>query len=485
MDAPWLASACRTVLAAALLAGCAVGPDYIRPPLEAPSAYKEDGPWRPAQPQQIDSQHPWWSLYGDSVLDGLIAQANQANQNIAQAQAQVRQAHAVADAARAGFFPTVGATAGTGRALTNSNGIHLGNTVNTGLQASWEPDLWGSVRHAVEAGDAGSQASADTLAAARLSVQATLAQNYFQLRASDRQIALYLRTVAAYRKALALTQAQYAAGVALRSDVALAQTQLESADAQRLDLQVQRAQLEHAIAILLGKAPAAFDLPALAALEAAQAPMATLPSIPTGLPSELLERRPDIASAERRAAQANANIGVARAAYYPALTLGASLGSSASSLAALFTTPARVWSLGAALAGTLFDGGLHKALDAQAVAAYDIAAAQYRQTVLAGFQEVEDNLAALRVLGEESTVQDRAVQAAQLAERLALSQYRAGTASYLAVVSAQTLSLTNQRALEQLRGRQLIASVALITATGGGWIPASGERDAAALAPRP
>ncbi|NMM90351.1 RND transporter [Rhodococcus sp. SRB_17] len=480
MDAPWFASARRTagLVAAALLFGCAAGPSYVRPPIEAPPTYKE-GPWRPAQPQSIDSEHPWWSLYADGTLDRLIAQATQANQNIAQAEAQVRQARAIADAARAGFFPTVGATAGAEDALTNSNGSHLGNTVSVGLQAGWEPDLWGGLRRAVEAGNAGSQASADDLAAARLSVQSTLAQDYFQLRTTDRQIALYERTVAAYRKALALAQAQYNAGVTLRSDVALAQTQLEAANAQRIDLQVQRNQLEHAIAVLLGKAPAAFALSAL------DAPVATLPLIPTGLPSELLERRPDIASAERRAAKANANIGVARAAYYPALTLSASVGSTATSLATLFSTPARVWSLGAALAGTLFDGGLRRARDAQAVADYDITVAQYRQTVLAGFQEVEDNLAALRVLGQESAVQERAVQAAGLAERLALSQYRAGSASYLAVINAQTLSLTNQRALEQLRGRQLVASVALIAATGGGWSAAGRERDAAALARTP
>ncbi len=465
MDASWLTLSRRAAcaLAATLLASCAAGPEYVRPPVEAPQAYKEDGPWRPAQPRRIDSQHPWWSLYADSTLASLMAQAIQANQNIAQAEAQVRQSRAVADAASAGFFPTVGAAAGAGRAQTNSNGMRLGNSVSVGLQAGWEPDLWGSVRRAVEAGQAGSQASADDLAAARLSVQSTLAQDYFQLRTIDRQVALFERTVAAYRKALALAQAQYNAGVALRSDVALAQTQLEAADAQRIDLQVQRSQLEHAIAILLGKAPAAFALSAL------DAPAATVPVIPAGLPSGLLERRPDIASAERRAAQANANIGVARAAYYPALTLGASAGSNATSLATLFTAPASVWSLGAALAGTLFDGGLRKARDAPAMAAYDIAVAQYRQTVLAGFQQVEDQLAALRVLEQESAVQARAVQAAELSERLALSQYRAGSASYLAVVNAQTLLLTNQRALEQLRGRQLVASVALIAATGGGW----------------
>lgn len=460
-----------TAVTAALLVGCAAGPDYVRPQVAAPSAYKETGPWKIAQPQAI-SGHPWWSLYGDSTLDALIVQANQANQNIAQAEAQVRQARAVADAARAGLFPTVGAAAGVSRALTNSNGIKLGNTVNVGLQAGWEPDLWGGVRRSVEAGDLGSQASADDLAAARLSVQATLAQDYFQVRATDRQAELYVRTVDAYRKALALTQHQYAAGVALRSDVALAQTQLETAEAQRIDLQVQRAQLEHAIAILLGKAPASFSL------SAADAPVARLPVIPSGLPSELLERRPDIAGAERRAAQANANIGVARAAYFPSLVLSASGGFSAASVGTLFDAPSRVWSLGAALAGTLFDGGLRRAHDVQAVASYDAAVAQYRQTVLAGFQEVEDNLAAVRVLDEESVVQDRAVQSAQLSERLALSQYRAGTATYLGVVTAQALSLANQRTAVQLLGRQLIASVALIKATGGGWNRSDPDRPA-------
>jgi len=465
-------------VAVALLAGCAAGPDYVRTPLDAPTTYKEGVPWKSAQPQQIDSQHPWWTLYGDSTLAGLIAQANQANQNIAQAEAQVRQARAIADTAWAGFFPAVSASVGASRALTNSNDrILLRNTLSTGLQASWEPDLWGGIRRSVEAGEAGRQASSDDLAAARLSVQATLAQDYFQLRATDHLTDLYVRTIDGYKKALALAQHQYAAGVALRSDVALAQTQLETADAQRIDLQIQRAQLEHAIAILLGKAPAAFNLPV------SEAPIAQTPVTPPGLPSELLERRPDIAGAERRTAQANANIGVARAANYPLLTLSATDGFSASSLATLFNAPSRVWSLGAALAGTIFDGGLRRARDAQAVAAYDVSVAQYRQTVLTSFQEVEDDLATLRWLGEESAVQDRAVQAAQLSERLALSQYRAGTASYLSVVTAQALSLANQRTAEQLRGRQLIASIALVKATGGGWTQDDSGRVAVASAP--
>ena len=463
---------------AAVLAGCAAGPDYVRPLVDAPVAYKQSGPWKTAQPQRIDSQSPWWALYGDARLDALIVEASQANQNIRQAEAQYRQAGAVADAARAGFFPTAGVTAGGGRARAATNGVKLlGNSTAVSLSASWVPDLWGAVRRAVEADDAGAQASADDLAAARLSIQATLAEDYFLLQATDRQAELYARTVEAYRKALELTQHQYAAGVALRSDVALAETQLQSADAQRIDLQVQRAQLEHAIAILLGKAPASFSLPP------AEVPQSRLPEIPTGVPSDLLERRPDIAGAERRTAQANANIGVARAAYYPSLLLSASGSAIGGNLGLLFDTPTRVWALGAALAETIFDGGLRSAKDAQAVAAYDATVAQYRQTVLAGFQDVEDNLAALRILEQEAGVQDRAVRAAQLAERLALNQFRAGTASYLGVVAAQSLSLNNERTAVQLLGRRLFASVALIKAVGGGWtVP---DHDSMALAETP
>ncbi|MDR3455220.1 MAG: efflux transporter outer membrane subunit [Rhodoferax sp.] len=453
---------------AALLASCAaVGPDYVRPTIDIPAAYKESGPWKTAEPQAIDSRHPWWQAYRDSTLDGLMAQANQANQNIAQAEAQYRQARAIADAARAGFWPTVGVNAGVTRALSNTNGIKEGTYPSIGAGASWEPDLWGSVRRSVEAGNAGAQASADDLAAARLSIQAALAQDYLQLRVTDLLIDLYAVTTEAYSRALQLTQRQYAVGVALRSDVALAESQLKTAQAQGVDLQAQRSQLEHAIAILTGKPPAAFALPATAV--SMDQLGARLPAIPTGLPSELLERRPDIAGAERRVALANANIGVAKAAYFPSLMLSASGGYNGASFATLFDTPSRVWSLGAALAQTLFDGGLRKAHSDQAIAAYDVSVAQYKQTVLSGLQQVEDNLALLRVLDHEVGLQDQAVKASQLAERLALVQYRAGTATYLAVVTAQTLSLTNQRTAVQLLGRQLASSVALITAAGGGW----------------
>jgi NodT family efflux transporter outer membrane factor (OMF) lipoprotein len=471
-------------LAALLLAGCAVGPDYVRPQMDMPAAYKEEatGPWKTATPQAIDAAHPWWDAYGDSTLGALIAQANAANQNIRQAEAQYREAQAITAAARANFFPTLGLNAGATRAQSNSTGaVKLGTTDTLGLGASWEPDLWGAVRRSVEAGNANAQASADDLAGARLSIQTTLAQDYLQLRVIDLQRDLYASTTQAYTKAFELTQHQYAAGTVLRSDVALAESQLRTAQAQAVDLEAQRSQLEHAIAVLTGQAPASFTLPPLAS--AAQPPTAQslssaaalhvqLPVAPAGLPSELLERRPDIAGAERRVQAANANIGVAKAAFFPQIVLSASGGFSAANLASLFNTPSRVWSLGAVLAQTVFDGGLRQAHSDQAVAAYDASVAQYKQTVLSGFQQVEDNLATLRVLDNESGLQAQAVQASQLAERLALSQYRAGTATYLSVVTAQTLSLTNQRTAAQVLGRQLSASVALIAATGGGWTAA-------------
>src|SRR5450830_1845102 len=328
--------------AAVLISGCAVGPDYVRPTMDLPTAYKEPGPWKVAEPGQIDSNHRWWEVYGDSTLNGLVEQANLANQNIRLAAAQYRQAQATAALARASLWPTVGASGGATRAQTNTLGVnHLADTHSVGLNASWEADIWGGVRRSVEAGDAGSQASAASLAAARLSIQATLAQDYLQLRVTDLQKDLYTRTVAAYTRSLQLTQHQYEAGVALRSDVAQAETQLRSAQAQLIDLDATRNQLEHAIAILVGKAPAVFTLAPVTTDGAAL--QASMPPTPTGLPSDLLERRPDIANAERLAAAANANIGVARAAYFPTLTLNATGGYSAIAFSQLFDTPSRVW----------------------------------------------------------------------------------------------------------------------------------------------
>ena len=453
--------------AAALLAGCAVGPDYVRPTLPVPAAFKEDtGAWRAAQPQPAASGLAWWKAYGDATLDGLQSDALGANQNIRQAEAAWRQARALADADRAGLFPSLGINAGVTRSQTNATGkAKVANVDTLGLAASWEPDLWGSVRRTIESGDASAQAGADDLAAARLSIQTTLAQDYVQLRIADQQRDLYDATVAAYARALKLTRAQHDAGVALRSDVALAESQLAQAQAADVDLEATRTQLEHAIAVLTGRAPAQFAL----ARVPANAPALRLPPAPAALPSELLEHRPDIAAAERRAAAANASIGVAKAAYFPQLTLSASGGFNAAALGSLFDTPARVWAVGAALAQTLFDGGLRGARVAQAQAGYDVAVAQYKQTVLGAFQQVEDQLALLRLLDQEAALQAQAVRSSQQAEQLALNQYRAGTGSYLAVVTAQTLSLTNQRTAVQLRGRLLAASISLVAATGGGW----------------
>jgi NodT family efflux transporter outer membrane factor (OMF) lipoprotein len=461
-----LRSPLALLAAAAGLSACAAGSDDVRPTMSVPAAYKEAGDWKPAEPRAAASGLAWWKAYGDPVLDGLESDAGRANQNVRQAEAAYRQAKAIADADRAGLFPSLGLNLGAQRARTDTPVVRIGDAFNAGLAASWEPDLWGSVRRQVEAGEASAQAGADDLAAARLSLQTTLAQDYLQLRIADQQRELYANTVDAYARALKLAQAQHNAGVALQSDVSLAESQLAQAQAAAVDLEATRAQLEHAIAVLTGRAPAQF---ALAAAPANQPIALRQPATPAGLPSALLEHRPDIAAAERRAAAANANIGVARAAWFPQLTLSASAGFGAAALGNLFDTPSRVWSLGAALAQTLFDGGLRRARTAQAEAAYDAAAAQYKQTVLVAFQQVEDQLALVRLLEQEIALQDQAVRSSQQAQQSALAQYRAGTVSYLNVVTTQTTLLTNQRNAVQLRGRLLAASIALVAATGGGW----------------
>lgn len=449
-------------------------------PVDVPAAFREDGPWKTAQPATIDAQHRWWQLYGDAVLDDLIAQAERANQNIAQAEAQYRAADAIAAQARSALWPAGGISAGASRTRAARGIPPTTNLINLGVSASWQPDFWGGLRRSIEAGDASAEASSDDLAAVRLSIRSAVAQNYLQLRVVDVQRDLYAATVEAYGRSLQTAQAQYKAGVALRSDVALAQSQLKTAQAQGVDLEASRGQLEHALAILTGQPPANFTV---APIKSSVAELrARLPVTPAGLPSALLERRPDIAAAERRVASANASIGVARAAYYPSVTLNASGGYGAGAFGALLDTPSRVWSLGASLAQTLFDGGFRNARSAQAVASYDATVAQYKQTVLTGFQQVEDNLSTLRVLDQEGQLLDEAVQASQVAERSVLSQYRAGTATYFAVVTAQTLSLNNERSVTQVVGRQLAASVSLVTATGGGWQPG---QDLSAAEPAP
>lgn len=459
---------------AALLAGCTVGPDYVRPAAETPAAYKETGNWKLAQPRDLEQRGSWWKVYNDPLLDSLETQVGISNQNLAKAEAQYRQALALVQSARAGYFPAVtggisstrSRASATTVAQPSATPVARGVVVNHDIpfQASWVPDVWGNIRRAVEANEAGAQASASDLAAARLSAQATLAQSYFQLRALDAQQLLLEDTVAAYAQSLRLVQNQYAAGIVAKADLVQAQTQVKTTQAQAIDIGVQRAQFEHAIALLVGKPPAELSLP--------RRPLdAVVPLVPAGLPSELLERRPDVAAAERRMAQANAQIGVAKAAYFPALTLSASGGYQSATMADWLTAPSRFWSFGTAAAASLFDGGLRRAQTAQAAAAYDASVAAYRQTVLTGLQQVEDSLATLRILEQEAGVQDEAVKLANQSLALTVNQYKAGTVNFLNVAVAQTTALANQRTAMNLLGQRLVASAQLITSLGGGWTP--------------
>jgi len=457
-----------------LLTACTVGPNYVRPAVDAPAAFKEMDGWKTAQPRDHEFKGKWWEAFNDPLLNDLEEQVNISNQNLAQAEAQYRQARALVQSARAGYFPTLSANASESRSrasssfssqqLQSTNPVTRGITNNylLTLDAVWEVDVWGRVRRTVESNEASAQASTADLEAARLSAQAELAQDYLQLRTLDTQKQLLGSTVAAYEKSLQLTQNQYAAGIVAKADVILAQTQLKSTQAQAIDTGVQRAQLEHAIALLVGKPASVFFI--------APAPLtATLPTVPIGMPSELLERRPDIAAAERRVVAANAQIGVAKAAYFPSLTLSASGGYQSSSIANWITLPSRFWAVGPALAETLFDGGLRRAQTAQAIAIYDANVAAYRQTVLTGFKEVEDNLAALRILEQEAEVQDEAVQFARQTVALTTNQYKAGTVNYLNVTVVQAAALNNERTAVDILNRRLAASILLIKALGGGW----------------
>jgi NodT family efflux transporter outer membrane factor (OMF) lipoprotein len=460
-----------SLMASALLAACTVGPDYVRPTADTPAAFKEMEGWKTAQPRDQELRGKWWETFNDAPLNNLEEQISVSNQNLAQAAAQFRQARALVQSARAGFMPTVSAGAAVTRSQSSSGFISQNQNLDargpsTGyslsLDAVWEADLWGRVRRTVESNEAGAQASAADLEALRLSIQAELAQNYFQLRALDAQKQLFDDTIAAYQRSLTLTQNQYTAGVVAKVDVIQAQTQLKTTQAQALDIGVQRAQLEHAIALLIGKPASTYSL-------AAAPRTAAPPALPVGIPSSLLERRPDIAAAERRMAAANAQIGVAQAAYYPSLTLSASGGFQSSSFSNWLTAPSRFWSLGPALAQTLFDGGLRRAQTDQAIAAYDANVAGYRQTVLTGFKEVEDNLVALRILEEEAAIQDEAVRNARQSVALTANQYKAGIVSYLNVVTVQATALANERTAVDVLNRRLAASVLLIKALGGGW----------------
>jgi len=455
--------------------GCAVGPDYQRPSVEVPAGYKEAGEWKVAQPRDDASPSQWWEMFGDPDLNALMEQVEISNQNVLAAEAQFRRAQAIVAASRAAYFPTVTANASIARSRSPTGvvgGTSAGRIItnrSASLDAGWELDLWGRVRRGAESSEASAQASAADLAGARLSSQAALASSYLLLRTIDAQKRILDESVAAFQRSYDLTKNRYEAGVAAKVDVVQAETQLKSTLADSIDLGVQRAQLEHAIAVLAGKAPGAFTI-APRPPDVARAPLSIrMPPIPTEVPSALLERRPDIASAERLVASANAQIGVAKAAYFPSLTLSGSYGSRAGDAASWFTAPSTFWAYGPALAQSIFDAGLRRAQTDQAIAAYDATVAQYRQTVLAGFQEVEDNLAALRILDEEAKVQEEAVRAARESVTLTTNQYKAGIVSYINVVAVQTAWLNNERAAMVVLGRRLVAAVTLLKALGGDW----------------
>jgi NodT family efflux transporter outer membrane factor (OMF) lipoprotein len=461
------------------LAGCATGPAYVRPSVDMPGAFKERSAdaaaavpapgWKPASPQDAQSRGTWWQIFQDESLNQLEARVSVSNQTIVKAVASLQQARAVAGEARSAYYPTIQAGIEPSRALTSQTVIGraglAGQTVwdNTaGVSASWEPDLFGKVSHAVEGAKARAQASAADLASVELSMHAELAVDYFDLRGVDTQTELLRQTVVAFQAALDIATQRFSAGVASDSDVALAQTQLQTARSQFIDLGVMRAQLEHAIATLIGEAASTFALPPNAAQFAP-------PDIPAGVPSQLLERRPDVAAAERLVAASNADVGSATAAFFPDLMLSLTGGLESGGFSQWASAPSRFWAVGLPLVGTLFDGGLRKQKLNGAKASYESAVADYRQVVLTSFQEVEDNLAAMRILADESVAQQLAVNAAQHELDLAIQRYQGGAVGYLDVVTAQSIALTNERTAIEIARRRLDSSVLLVKALGGLW----------------
>ena len=458
-------------------AGCAVGPNYKRPSAVAPPAFKEQPPvnfkeaeaagWKTSEPGDAYSKGRWWELYNDAALNALEEQVNVSNQNVLQAEAQYRQAKAAVGVARAALSPTVAtapaaAFAGGGASGSTAGASGSRKSFTLPVNISWEPDLWGNIRRGVTASAANAQSLAANVGNARLLYQAELAQDYFGLHGNDGEAALLARTEASYQEYVILTGTRVSSGVASDLDLAQAETQLYAIQSQLMDLGVERAAFEHAIAILVGKAPADLTIP--------PATLNTLPpSVPLGVPSELLERRPDIASAERQVAAANEQIGIAIAAFYPNLSLTGGGGLESSSLAKWFTLPSRFWSVGAQLADTLFDAGRRRGVVAEQQAAYDATVAAYRETVLTAMQQVEDNLAALRILAGEAEKVQQTIQAANRALEISSAQYRSGTVDYLTVITAQANAQSADVTAVTLLTRRLSASVLLIEALGGGW----------------
>jgi NodT family efflux transporter outer membrane factor (OMF) lipoprotein len=456
-----------------LLAGCMVGPDYHKPAAEVPTGYKELAGWTPSRPMDALDRGAWWSVYHDPILDGLERQIDISNQNLKESEAAYRQATALIAEARAGLLPTLsldgsytrqqsggGGTGASSSGFSRSNGAH--DSWSLQGSASWDLDVWGRIRRTVESDVANAQASAADLASARLSAEATLAEDYINLRMEDSLQTVLNGTVAAFQRSLQITQNQYTAGTAAQSDVITAETQLQNAQAQAINVGVARAEDEHAIAVLIGKPPSELSLPP-------QPLMTDVPVVPASLPSTLLQRRPDIAAAERQMQAANAEIGVAVAGYYPDVSLSGLFGFTGNPLGTLISSSNRVWSLGASADETLFNGGLTSAQVRSAEATYDEQVATYRQTVLTAFQQVEDDLASLRILEQEMPVQEAALQSARRAVQITVNEYQAGTVAYTSVVTAQATELGDEQTVLTLRQERLIASIGLIQALGGGW----------------
>ena len=472
----WVYAGFATVLLALLVSGCAVGPDYQRPVTVDVSQFKEAEGWQPAAPADTLERGPWWSLFSDPVLNELVPRVEVSNQNVAAAVAAYAGARALVREQRAALFPSITLNGGASRSQSGGGGSNsstssvsstgrIGDSYQLSIGATWEPDVWGRLGRAVNSSTAGEQASAADLASARLSAQGELAINYFSLRQQDAQKALLTSTIAGYQRALEITQNRYAAGIATKTDVLQAQTQLANAQADDIGLARQRAQLEHAIAVLVGQAPGNFTLAPLSPFTWKP----VVPEVPVGIPSALLQRRPDIAAAERRVAVANEQIGITKSAYYPTFNLRPSYGFGASQIGDLFNVSSNVWSIGLSAVQVLFNAGATDARVEGVQATHQQAVARYRQTVLVAFQGVEDQLAASRVLLAQQDLRRQASEAADQVEQQVLNRYRSGQVGYTEVITAQATALTARRALVQVMADRQTTAVTLIQSLGGGW----------------
>lgn len=459
------------VFTAFALAGCSVGPKYVKPTAEVPAGYKETPDnFKVAQPSDAITKGKWWEIYGDTQLNSLEEQVNVSNQTLKSAEAQFREARAAVRISRGALYPSVGVTPGAGHTEQSMNAplfnketeVRSYNNFIIPFDFSYELDLWGRVRKTIEASRSEAQASAGDLANVNLSLHAELAMDYFQLRGLDAEKDLLDSTVVSYEKAVDLTNSRFKAGIASAVDLAQAQTTLETTRAQAVDVEVDRATFEHAIAVLVGKPASTFHIDPL--------PLDLLPpAMPPGVPSDLLERRPDISAAERRVEEANANVGVARTAYYPLVTLSGQGGFQSTAFTTLLQGPSGLWALGGQAAQTIFDGGVRRGTNEQARAAYDKSVSDYRGTILTAFQEVEDNLSTLRILEDEADKEDAAVAAANHSVQLSTTRYKGGVTNYLEVTTAESQALTDQVTAVTIRTRRMTASVNLIKALGGGW----------------